>query len=341
MVRGECLTTVDAVSDGNKGQSAARGHDHTAMLAANERALKISLWLTGIYFFVEVGLGLASGSVAVLSDALHTFSAVGGVLLALVANRIAARPATRHRTFGSIRAEIVGAMLNGFFLSAMAVVVIFMGARRLLNPADLDPGLMLVAAAGGIVTELISLRVLFKGQKDNLNMRGAYWHVVQTFVGSLLIIVAALVVTLTDFVAIDPLLGITFGLVLLWASWGITRDAIRVLMETVPTDVDLPKVTAGLVEIEGVEDVHHVHAWALTTGRNLFSGHLLVTDKADPRLALAQAQSIVRDEFGFYFSTIQIETECEEDDRAAAIDFANTDHLDHSSNTTHKDTDHP
>lgn len=110
---------------------------------------------------------------AVLSDALHTFSAVGGVLLALIAGRIAARPASRHRTFGSIRAEIIGAMLNGFFLILMAAVVIFMGVRRLLNPADLEPGLMLVAAAGGIVTELISLRVLFTGQKDNLNVRGA------------------------------------------------------------------------------------------------------------------------------------------------------------------------
>ena len=206
----------------------------------------------------------------------------------------------------------------------MAAVVIFMGVRRLLNPADLDPGLMFVAAAGGIVTELISLRVLFKGQKDNLNMRGAYWHVVQTFVGSLLIIVAALVVTFTDFVAIDPILGIMFGLVLVWASWGITRDSIRILMETVPTDVDLPNVISGLVEIEGVEDAHHVHAWALTTGRNLFSAHVRITDKADPLDVLAEAEKMVRERFGFYFSTIQVETECEEDDKASAIDFADS-----------------
>ncbi len=294
------------------------------MLAANERALKISLWLTGIYFLIEVALGVASGSVAVISDALHTFSAVGGVLLALIAGRIAARPATRYRTFGSIRAEIVGAMLNGFFLFAMAAVVIFMGFRRLVDPADLNPGLMLIAAAGGIITEVIALRVLFTGQKDNLNMRGAYWHVVQTFVGSLLIIVAAVVVALTDFVAIDPILGIAFGFVLFWAAWGITRDSLRVLMETVPREVDLPGVIAALVRIDGVENAHHVHAWALTTGRNLFSGHLLITENADQRMTLERAQSIVRDEFGFFFSTIQIETECEEKDSAAAIDFANT-----------------
>ena len=312
----------------NRSEAMGHGHDPAAMLAANERALKISLWLTGVYFLIEVGLGIASGSVAVISDALHTFSAVGGVLLALIAGRIAARPASRYRTFGSIRAEIVGAMLNGFFLLLMAAVVIFMGVRRLLNPADLEAGLMIVAAIGGIITELISLRVLYSGQKDNLNMRGAFWHVMQTFVGSLLIIVAALVVAFTDFVEIDPILGILFGLVLVWASWGITRDAIRVLMETVPTDVDLPDVVAALTEVQGVEDAHHVHAWALTTGRNLFSAHLLVTEDADRQAVLAEAQSVLHDQFGFYFSTVQVETECAEDDRASAIDFADADPID-------------
>lgn len=294
------------------------------MLAANERALRISLWLTGIYFIVEMALGVASGSVAVISDALHTFSAVGGVLLALVASRIASRPADRYRTFGSIRAEIIGAMLNGFFLVAMAGVVIVMGVRRLLNPTELETGLMLLAAAGGIVTELISLRVLYAGQQGNLNMRGAYWHVVQTFVGSLLIVVAAVVVALTDFLEIDPILGIAFGIVLLWAAWGITRDSIRVLMETVPAEVDLPEVVAALERIEGAVRAHHVHAWALTSGRNLFSAHLQIEEDADSGQVLDLAREMVRDRFGFYFSTIQIETRCEQDEHAAAIDFANT-----------------
>ena len=138
----------------------AGGHDHGAMLAANERALRISLWLTGIYFVIELILAIASGSVAVLSDALHTFSAVGGVLLALVASRIAARPASRYRTFGSIRAEIIGALLNGLFLLVMGAVVIAMGIRRLLDPGELDTGLMLLAAIGGILTEVIALSVL-------------------------------------------------------------------------------------------------------------------------------------------------------------------------------------
>lgn len=146
-----------------------------------------------------------------------------------------------------------------------------------------------------------------------------------------------MVVTFTDFLAIDPILGVVFGFVLFWAAWGITRDSIRVLMETVPTQVDLPKVVAELERIDGAEHAHHVHAWALTTGRNLFSAPLLIGEDAHPSATLAQAQSTVRDEFGFYFSTIQIETECEKNDRATVIDFANTND---PISTTHQNPNH-
>lgn len=188
--------------------------------AVNERALKISAWLTGIYFLIELGLGLYSGSIAVISDAFHTFSAVGGVVLAFIAARIARRPADIDRTFGHYRAEIIGALLNGVFLAGMAILVLVMGAMRLQHPMELPTNLMLLAAAGGIITELTSLWLLYGGQKGDLNMRGAFWHVMQTFVGSILIIVAAAVIYFTGFYAIDPLLGMAFGVVLLWASWG-------------------------------------------------------------------------------------------------------------------------
>ena len=150
--------------------------------------IAVRAWLTGIYFFIELGLGIYSGSVAVISDAFHTFSAVGGVLVAM---RIAARPADRYRTYGSIRAEIIGALANGLFLFVMAALVFYIGVKRLLEPVAVDSGLMIAAAAGGLITEVISLKLLFSGQKDNLNMKGAFWHVMQTFVGSLIIILAS------------------------------------------------------------------------------------------------------------------------------------------------------
>lgn len=305
----------------SKSNNQSRGHDMSAMLTANERALKISAALTGVYFFVEVALGIASGSIAVLSDAFHTFSAVGGVLLALVAGRIAARPSDRHRTFGSFRAELIGALLNGLFLFLMALFVIYMGVKRMFQPVELQYGLMLAAAAGGLFTEIISLAVLMKGSRENLNMRGAFWHVMQTFVGSLIIIVAAVVVYFTGFTLIDPILGTAFGLVLIWASWGITRDALRLLMETVPTDIDLDAVERALSAVENVETLHHIHAWALTSGRNLFSAHIGIKDGADAEIVRRAADVILRKSFKFYFTTLQVETSSAHSDPAAEINY--------------------
>lgn len=150
-------------------------HAHHAMPSGGDHssALKITSWLTGIYFVVELGIGIWTGSVAVISDAMHTFSAVGGILLAMVAARIALRSATLDRTFGSQRAEIIGALLSGFFLLIMAGFVIWMGAMRLDNPKELSTTPMLLAAAGGLVIEVIALRILWAGAKGNLNIRGA------------------------------------------------------------------------------------------------------------------------------------------------------------------------
>jgi cobalt-zinc-cadmium efflux system protein len=289
---------------------------------SSDRALKISAWLTGVYFLIELGIGLYSGSIAVISDAFHTFSAVGGVVLAFVAARIARRPATLDRTFGNYRAEIIGALLNGVFLAGMAVLVLVMGAMRLRHPIDIPTTPMLIAAAGGLITELISLRLLYGGQKGDLNLRGAFWHVMQTFVGSLLIIVAAAVIHFTGFLAIDPLLGMAFGVVLLLASWGIIRDSLSILMESSPEGIDLKEVADALDKLPGVTGVHHMHAWALTSNKNVFSAHIR-TDKPNRAAALlVEAHDLLRNRFGFYFSTVQIETKCLDEDHAKDLDIS-------------------
>ncbi len=308
------------------------GTGHAGHLPASGRALVISGWLTGIYFVIELVIGLWTGSVAVISDAFHTFSAVGGVLVAIIAARLARRPADPQRTFGWYRAEIIGALANGAFLLVMAIVVIVMGIMRLGQPIDLPTGPMFMVAAGGLVTEVISLALLFKQQGSDLNVRGAYWHIIQTFVGSLIIIVAALVIKFTGFLAIDPILGIAFGFVLLWASWGILRDAAHILMDGTPADIDLGAIITALTELEDVEDVHHVHSWALTGNRYVFSAHLKMPASAetDQAALLAQAHTLLKTRFGFFFSTLQIETECLDEESAAAIDVSGHDSGNHS-----------
>ena len=263
-----------------------------------------------MYFVIELAIGLSTGSVAVTSDAFHTFSAVGGVLIALGAGRLGQRSATPARTFGYFRAEIIGALFNGLFLVIMAGVVLWMGWMRLRMPMDLPTGPMLWAAAGGLVTEAISFWLLYRRQKDNLNIRGAFWHILQTLVGSFIIVVSALVIRLTGYTRIDPLLGMAFGLVLFWASWKIIRDALAILLQGTPNDVDLDAVMDAVQRVEGVSDVHHVHAWSLTSGRNIFSAHICVRQYPEGERILAQVSDLLQRDFGFYFSTIQIEERC-------------------------------
>jgi cobalt-zinc-cadmium efflux system protein len=297
------------------------GHMMPAATEKNLRALKITAFLTGIYFVIELGIGIYTGSIAVLSDSFHTFSAVGGVLLALAAGRIAMRPADPSRTFGYKRAEVIGALLNGIFLLAMAGVVLYMGYMRLQMPMELPPVPMLAAAFGGLVTEFISIKLLYTGQKSDLNVKGAFWHVMQTFVGSVIIIIVAAVIYFTGFLAIDPILGMAFGAVLIYASIGIVRDSLKILSETVPKDVDLDKIKASLQAIPGVKNVHHIHAWSITPGVNIFSTHIHTDDLSKSDDILQSATKILKEKFDFYFSTIQVENKCADIDEAGDIDI--------------------
>jgi cobalt-zinc-cadmium efflux system protein len=292
-----------------------------ATSAKNIRALKITAVLTGIYFIIELAIGIFIGSIAVLSDSFHTFSAVGGVLLALAVGQIATRPANVSRTFGLKRAEVIGAMLNGFFLLVMAFMVLYMGYMRLEHPMHVSPGPMLLAAFGGLVTEFISIKLLFGGQKGDLNLKGAFWHVMQTFVGSLIIIIAALVIYFTGFLAIDPLLGMAFGVVLIYASIGIIKDSLKILLETVPKNIDLEQVMNSLQKIPAVKDIHHTHAWTITSGVNIFSTHIKTDDLSKTQDILKESTKMLKEKFNFYFSTIQIEQECLEIEEPKDIDI--------------------
>lgn len=292
--------------------------------APKGRGLKLAAWVTGAYFFFEMAVGIYTGSVMVIVDAAHTFSAVGGVVLALVARRIAKREATPEQTFGGQRAEIIGALLNGMALLVMAVVAITMGMMRLGSPIDLPTTPMFIVAAVGILTEVWLITLMYRDQKHDVNTRGAYWHVVQTFLGSLGIIVAALVIHFTGFLLIDPILGIAFGFMVLVAGWGVLRDSVTILMQNTPRGTDMTEICRRLRSIDGVRDVHHPHAWTLTSGRHIFSAHLRVDDdlgsNAQMRL-LEIAEDLLSEEFGIYFSTLQLETEDRDEPDARAIDI--------------------
>ncbi len=159
-------------------------------------------------------------------------------------------------------------------------------------------------------------------------MKGAIWHVIQTFVGRIIIIIAAVVIKFTGFYQIDPILGMLFGVVLLWASRGTIREATRILLQTVPEEFDLEAMVREIENLEPVEDVHHAHVWALTTGKNIVSMHVRVGKTIDQKALLKQIHNLLKKDFSVYFSTIQIETECPEGNDASDIDI--NAHMGHS-----------
>jgi cobalt-zinc-cadmium efflux system protein len=293
--------------DHNQNSNNEKSHGSFHGMEADARVLKITGWLTGVYFIIELALGFYSQSVAVISDAFHTFSAVGGILIAFIATKISRKVATKYATFGFKRAEIIGALLNGVFLLFMAFYVLYMGYMRLGQEFDLPTGIMLIAAGGGLITEIISFKLIYKKQKGNLNMQGAYWHIMQTFVGSILIIIAAAVIYFTGWTKIDPILGMAFGVVLLWASYKIIKDVLDILMQTVPKNIDVDDIKNSLLEIDGVKSVNHPHAWVLTSGKNIFSAHLQMNDLSKSEETLNQATQLLKEKYQFYFSTLQIE----------------------------------
>ena len=304
----------------NSTQNTSTNHNFHGM-KADARALKITGWLTGIYFIIELFLGFYSGSVAVISDAFHTFSAVGGVLIALIANKIAMRPPGKTHTFGLVRAEIIGALLNGVFLLLMAFYVLWMGYQRLQQSIEIPTNIMFLSAFGGLITEVIAMRVMWKGQKNNLNMKGAFWHVIQTFVGSIIIIIAAVVIKLTGWYPIDPILGMLFGLILFIASIGIIKQSFNVLLESTPKDIDLDGVVKELNNIESVIKVHHVHAWSLSSGKNVFMAHLLIQQDADHEQVLQASSRVFNDNPNIYFTTVQVEKKQYEDQESEFINY--------------------
>jgi cobalt-zinc-cadmium efflux system protein len=184
---------------------------------------------------------------------------------------------------------------------------------------------MFVVAAVGLATEVWLISLMYRDQKHDINTRGSFWHVVQTFLGSFGIIAAALVIHFTGFLLIDPILGMAFGLMVLAASWGILRDSISILMENAPEGIDLEAVCSALEDIPQVKNVHHPHAWTLTSGKHIFSAHLRLepSTRAERQAGvLDEAQSMLSEQFGFHFSTLQLELYERDETSSTDLDLA-------------------
>ena len=275
---------------------------------ANRQLLLVVLGLTVAILAVELVGGVISGSLALLADAGHMLTDVVGIGLALGAIWIADRPPSGDRTFGYLRLEILAAVVNAVLLFGVAAFILFEAWRRLADPPDVATGLMLAVALVGLAGNGVSLYLLRHAQRESLNMRGAYLEVFGDFVGSGAVIVAAIVIAATGWLEADAVASIGIALLILPRTWGLLKGAIDVLLEASPEGVSLADVRAHILAADGVDDVHDLHAWTITSGMNVVSAHVVLEDGADPPAVLDELCRCLAGDFDIEHSTFQLET---------------------------------
>jgi cobalt-zinc-cadmium efflux system protein len=281
--------------------------DHAiATGAENEKRLKWALALTGGFLIVEVIGGLWTGSLALLSDAAHMLTDVVALIIALLAIRIGKRAADDRRTYGYKRFEILAAAFNAVVLFLVAFYILYEAYQRFQNPPDIEAGWMMGVAAVGLAINIISMRMLAASSEHSLNVKGAYLEVLSDMVGSIGVIVAALIIQYTGWWQVDPILAVLIGFWILPRTWKLLSESLNILLEGVPMGVDMKKLQADLAAIPGVVEVHDLHVWAITSGQNSLTAHLLLTTDAAGVALMEQAQTVVK-AHGIDHSNFQVE----------------------------------
>jgi cobalt-zinc-cadmium efflux system protein len=286
-------------------------HDHSHGIvtsgARHKRALTFALILTATYLVVELVVGLAINSLALISDAGHMLTDTLGLGLALTAIVLAQSTADDDRTYGRYRLESLASLANAVLLFGVAIYVLVEAIGRFRDPTDV-PGLgLMVVALVGLVVNVASFLLLRAGAKESLNVRGAFLEVWADMIGSIGVLAAGVIMLATDWPYADPIVGVGIGLFVLPRAWRLGADAVHILMEGAPKDVDVADVRTTLSALPGVEGVHDLHVWTLTSGTDMASAHLRMTHGADGGEVLQAATTLLLERFNIAHATIQTE----------------------------------
>jgi cobalt-zinc-cadmium efflux system protein len=277
------------------------------------RRLQLALLISLSYFFAEAIAGFLTNSLALLSDAGHMISDIGAMTLSLLAFRMAQRPATVESTYGYHRVEILVALFNGLALWLIVGVIFTAAYNRLLNPPEVQSEAMVIVALVGLLVNIAAGMILHGSHRENLNLRGAYLHVVSDAIGSIGAIVAGSIMLTTGWYLADPLISVFIGLLILHSSWSLIKDCLSILMQAVPKGIRLEEVKQTIEEVEGVIKVHDLHVWAVTSGIYTLSAHAVVDNGEDFHRVLNGIEETLRDRFRIEHTTIQLETESREE----------------------------
>ena len=281
------------------------GHVH---VPDSKRRLSVVLVLTACYMFAELVGGWWTGSLALLADAGHMLTDVAALTLALIAAWFGARPATSSKTFGYYRLEILAAFINGVALVLISVLIMYEAWQRWSAPPLIHGGPVILVATGGLIVNLICARVLHGRHEIDLNIRGAWMHILSDALGSIAAIAAGVAIWFFGWYFADPLFSIAIGLLIVWSSWKLIQESTNVLLEGTPAHINLAAVERAILETDGVDAVHDLHVWTITSGRDALSAHVIHGEHISQSELLRELRSKLHRHFGLEHLTIQMET---------------------------------
>lgn len=279
-------------------------HNHHEV---GKRRLMLVITITAAFMVVELIGGLLANSLALIADSAHMLTDVAALGLSLFVLWFSRRPARPEKTYGYLRLEILAALINGVALVVISCAIFWQAYQRLRTPEPVEGGLMLAVAAAGMVVNVIAAWLLHNSASHSLNLRGAYLHIIGDLIGSVGAIIAAVLIITTGLVIADPIISVIVGLLILFSSWKLVRESVDVLLEAVPRHIDLSAVRNAIDAIPGVDNVHDLHVWTVTSGYLAMSGHAVVVDPQHNQRVLLEIHRSMRDQFGIAHVTVQLE----------------------------------
>ncbi len=282
-------------------------HHHGVSADADSRKLALALALITGFMCVEVVVGIAVGSLALLSDAAHMLTDAGALVLSLVAIRLARRPAAGAMTFGLKRSEILAAAINGSTLLVLGLLIVYEGVRRLLDPPAVEGAPVLIVAVVGIAVNLAATSILARANRRSLNVEGAFQHILTDLAAFVATAIAGAVILLTDFREADGIAALFVAALMLRAAYGLLRDSGRVFLEAAPRGLDPEVIGMRMAGEKGVKEVHDLHIWEVTSGFPALSAHILVGRDSDCHDARRALERLLHDEFEIEHTTLQVD----------------------------------